>query len=75
MAAYVIADKLKELRREVTLRRKVYPGFVASGRLTVADARWQIAIMEEIIRDYERLAKIEPGDSLFDDPSNQRKGP
>lgn len=62
-----IEEKLKELRRELALRRMVYPSFVAKGMLKPDDAAWQIAVMEEIITDYQRLARIEPGDSLFEE--------
>lgn len=65
--AFTLQDKLAELRRELVLRRNVYPWMVRSGRLKQADADRQIGILREIIRDYERMMQIEPGDSLWDE--------
>ncbi len=45
--------------REVKMRRRVYPRWVAGGRMTQAKADEEIAIMEAIAADY-----AEPG--LFD---------
>jgi hypothetical protein len=51
------ADKYHEARREVGMRRHVYPGL----EMSVNDARRRIAIMEEIAEDYRRLAERDPG--------------
>lgn len=66
-ADFTLQEKLGELRREHAMRRSAYRLWVRSGRLMQADADRQIALMAAIIRDYERLMKIEPGDTLFDD--------
>lgn len=43
-----LEDMCKEAERELALRRRVYPGWVAAGRLKQAQADRQIAIMEAI---------------------------
>lgn len=45
-------QKLKEIVREIALRRKVYPKWVHSGKLTQEQADRQTAIMLEIAKDY-----------------------
>jgi hypothetical protein len=40
--------QLREVEREITLRRRVYPRWVADGRLTQAAADRQIAVMEAV---------------------------
>lgn len=44
-----LADQIKEARREVALRRRVFPGWVASGRLSQADADHRIEAMDAIV--------------------------
>ena len=46
------ADKRAAAEREVKMRRRVYPGWVAKGRMTQADADLQIRVMEAIAADY-----------------------
>lgn len=40
-------------RRELAMRRRVYPGLVARGKMTDVQAHREIAMMEAIARDYE----------------------
>lgn len=47
------ADKLACAKREVAMRKKVYPRWVQSGKMTAEKAKREIAIMEAIARDYE----------------------
>lgn len=54
--------KISELRRELQMRRRVYPRFVEQGRMTDFDAKRQIAILESILRDYDP-----PAPTLFDE--------
>lgn len=51
---YTRDEKLREARRELRQRRRVYPRLVQQGKLTRADADRQIAIMEAIAADYEQ---------------------
>ena len=45
-------DKRRCLKREIAMRRSVYPGWVAKGRMTKALADREIAVMEAILADY-----------------------
>jgi hypothetical protein len=51
------AVKLAEIRREISMRRRLYPGWVAKGTMHQVTADRQIAIMEAIASDY--ATKIE----------------
>jgi hypothetical protein len=61
--------QLKELRRELKQRNKVYPRWVASKYLEKAVADYQIRALEEAIKTFEGLihkAKVSDSPSLFD---------
>lgn len=60
---YTATEKLAELKRELSLRRTVYPSFVKSGQIKQAAADRQIGIIREIVLDYERL--IQADQDLF----------
>lgn len=40
------------IERELKMRRRVYPRWVADNRMTQAKADEEIAVMEAILRDY-----------------------
>jgi hypothetical protein len=40
--------------RELRMRKRVYPRWVADGRMTQAEAEREIATMGAILRDYEQ---------------------
>jgi hypothetical protein len=66
---FTAAEKAAEVRREIGLRRRVYPRMIASRQLDVKAAERHIAIMEQIAQDYEReAAKDAP--QLFDAPGH-----
>ncbi|MFM2432960.1 MAG: hypothetical protein RLZZ511_4174 [Cyanobacteriota bacterium] len=44
-----MTEILKELRRELGMRRTCYPNWVATGRLTQAPADHRIAMIEQAI--------------------------
>ena len=44
--------KLKCIERELRLRRRVYPRWVAEGRMKIRDAEHEIKTMEAIADDY-----------------------
>jgi hypothetical protein len=46
------AQKVAALRREIALRRNVFPGRVRLGKMTQAEAYREIAVMEAILADY-----------------------
>jgi len=50
--SYTDAEKLKEIEREITIRRKIYPSWVAQNRLSYAAAEKQLAILQAIAEDY-----------------------
>jgi hypothetical protein len=58
---FTAAEKLACARREIAMRRRVYPGWIAGGRMTQAEADRQIAIMVAIAADYERAAAGDAG--------------
>jgi hypothetical protein len=45
-------DKLAAVNREVNMRRRVYPRWIAAGKMTQAAADRQIAVMVAIAADY-----------------------
>ena len=45
-------EKLREITREIAMRRNVYPNWVQRGRITQQQADRHIAIMLEIAKDY-----------------------
>jgi hypothetical protein len=45
-------EKWQAAERELNMRRRVYPNWVASGRMTQQLAERQIALMEDIAADY-----------------------
>lgn len=51
------ADKLKEIRRELAQRKRVYPRLIEKGSLTQAAADRQTAILAAVEADY--AAKVE----------------
>ncbi len=46
------AEKYECAKREVRMRKRVYPRWVAQGKMTQAQADREIAIMEAIAADY-----------------------
>ena len=48
-----MSEILKELRRELAMRRKCYPSWVADGRLTKPTADHRIAMIEQAIEALE----------------------
>lgn len=52
-------DKLSCARRELEMRKMVYPRRVASGRMTSYQEAREIALMAAIVQDYERLVDDE----------------
>jgi hypothetical protein len=59
--AFTFEEKLAEARREVALRRHVYPTFVGRGKLSQEEADRHLAIMQEIVINYERAVAARKG--------------
>jgi hypothetical protein len=49
--------KIAALRREIALRRAVFPGRVRIGKMKQAEADREIAVMEAILADYQDAAR------------------
>lgn len=56
---FTAAEKLAECEREIGMRRRVYPRFVAQKKLSQEQATERLAIMETIAADYREAAKGE----------------
>lgn len=54
-----IEDEIEELSREAKMRRRVYPRFVADGKMTQAKADRQIAVLESAVESLHRLKGLE----------------
>ena len=52
---FSLAEKIECLQREIRLRKRTYPSKVAHRRMTQAKADREIAILSEILREYENL--------------------
>jgi len=52
-------DKLACAKRELLMRKRVYPNWVKSDRMSADMAMRQIACMEAIVADYEAAAEKE----------------
>lgn len=52
---YSDTEKRRCVRRELSFRRKVYPGWVERKKMSQEDADREIAVMEAIEADYDRL--------------------
>jgi hypothetical protein len=53
------ASKVSVLKREIAVRKNVYPKLVARNEMEQQEADYQIEVMEAILADYERRAKDE----------------
>lgn len=69
LVAWTDAQKLACLERELILRRKAYPRWVAEGRMRQADAEHEVAVLISIVEDYR--AKVR-GPGLFDRAPNEK---
>lgn len=47
------ADKLACAKRELSMRRNVYPRFIEQNKMSAGKAAHEIACMEAIVKDYE----------------------
>ena len=52
-----VADKLACAKRELGYRRHVYERRVGEGKMSAGKAAHEIACMESIVSDYEKLAE------------------
>jgi hypothetical protein len=59
MSKFTAEQKCVAIKRELKLRRRVYPRWIEAGRIDSREAVHEIAIMEAIAEDYEKLAQQE----------------
>lgn len=52
-------EKLRCTERELKMRRRVYPRWIAEGRMKEADARHELETMEAIAEDYRQQVQGE----------------
>jgi hypothetical protein len=52
-------EKQTAAKREVAMRKRVYPSWVKSGKMKQHMADYQIAVMQEIADDYEIISEGE----------------
>jgi hypothetical protein len=57
MKEYTPRDKLECVKRELAMRKRVYPRWVEQKKMTQAKADHEIAVMASIVDDY--LADVE----------------
>jgi len=50
-----LAEQSAEAPRALALRRQCSPAWVKSGKLTAGDAKYQLLVMEEIVKPLMRL--------------------
>jgi hypothetical protein len=61
-----VAEKLKCVERELGMRKRVYPGLVRRGKMSVTESDYEIKTMESIADDYRELA-AQQGLPIFDE--------
>ena len=54
-----IEKQIACVEREIALRRRVYPKFIASGRMKDTTAAWEIAAMEAVLDTLKRQVHTE----------------
>jgi hypothetical protein len=60
-----LAEQIAEIQRELALRKQCYPGWVKRGKLDAGEAKWQLLVMEEVLRTLMRLDAEQRQMSLF----------
>lgn len=56
MTAVPLADQIAAVRREIALRRRVYPKWVEAGRMKAEAADREIAAMQAVLDTLQQLA-------------------
>jgi hypothetical protein len=52
-------EKLRCVERELEMRRRIYPRWVATNKMTQKKADHEIACFEAIVEDYRKIVKGE----------------
>ena len=50
-----LQNKKEAIKREINFRKKVYPKQILQGKMTQAQADREIAIFENILKDYNKI--------------------
>lgn len=58
MEIYGIERKIAWLRRELNMRKRVYPGLIRKQRMTQAEMQDEMQVGESILQDYLELAQL-----------------
>lgn len=62
------SEKVKEIKRELETRKRLFPTWVLQGRISQNIANKRILILEEILQEYEqRLAEEDKQGRLFEE--------
>lgn len=59
MSAPTLAEQLREVGREIGLRKNVYPRFVANGKMTQAEADRHIECLEAVYATLKKLNSVQ----------------
>lgn len=62
MSAVALADQISCVRRELSMRQRVYPRWVSAGKMTQADSDREITTMIAVLATLQALQRErEPG--------------
>ncbi len=64
MTTHTIDEQIAAVKRELSMRRRVYPRWVAQHKMTREDAAKQIALMESVLATLEAV-KAQANPALF----------
>ena len=59
LRSFTNRQKLQAIRREIKVRKWLYPRWIAQGKMREGHAEYELAIMYEIANDYGRLVEKE----------------
>ncbi len=54
-----LPQQIAELKRELATRQKLYPDWVATGRLDKKTATYRVAVLKDTIQRLEELAGVQ----------------
>ena len=54
-----ITEQIKVVRREIDYRKRLYPKWVADGRMTQQEANYQIELMEYVLNTLNAVLEFE----------------
>lgn len=70
-----LPDQLSAARRELALRRRVYPNWIRANRMSTEKAKHEIEAMEAIVQTLEKVTMLdEAGLAWISEPNTERSG-